>query len=844
MLWNYLKIALRNILRNKLASLISIASLAAAFTLTLLIIQFLSFEWSYDQFHRHKDKIYRVTMNTLDKMNSAGAAPGLAREMDRMIPEIRQTCRIYQHATVIKPELKRSTVFHELQIYAVDSTFFDFFSFRVLTGAVHNAFTYPRDIWLSTNAAEKYFYPGVDPNQITGKNIYMSIADTMRAFTIQGIFEKKPNSHFQPDVLFSSMKLHYMNKPEQIWDWNAFYTFIKLEPSADFARIKREINQYLDKNHTWITNNGVSGFDVELQPIDQIYLHSTAARDYKVSGDPVIHRIFLLLTLLILACALINKININIATAIHRSRDIGIRKAIGAHPRQLRYLFMLESGIMVLISLTIATILAIFIYPEFLKLVLVRNFSIGIQWPVIWINGFPSILYFVVLLLLIGIFTTLISSIFPSFIMASVNTARMIRGYEKSHWRNPFSLRKILIGFQLGVSMVMIAGVYIVYRQVEFMLSQDLGFDRDNKVIIAPQVNSAGPEYFIPIERFKEALLSIPEVVRVSSSSSVPGDQVAFHRGISLKNERSGIMEKGFNNLLIDQNYFEVFGLKIVAGQKFPVEAYQNRDLANSLVMVNEAFMEVAGVKDPEALIGMKLWTVYGKSWFKMEIVGVVENYHQEPLHEPIEPVFYLPEGATYIASNGMPQAYKFEKKFITLHTDPKTSGVTTTASALEDIEKIWYSFLPNIPFHYFFLEDIIDRQYGRDLKLVKLLAGITVTIILIAAMGLFSLTSLLTEQRNREIGIRKTQGATVENLIGLLTGTYLKLILISGTLSIPVSWLLLDNWLNNYAYRISLNWWMFVLPLCILVIIAALTLGYHTFRTAGTKAARVLRYE
>ena len=851
MLKNYLKIAIRNILKNKLSASISIASLTAAFTFTFLIIQYVTLELSYDKYQETHNNIYRISTRaynpeTSDVYHGAGAIPVLAEEVKQFIPEIEATCRVFRldGGNNFKPNENVADIFNEPHTYYVDSTVFEFFPFQLIEGNADRAFRNSYDVWISKQLADRYFNPD-NYNQILGKDIQIMIFGNYQTFTIQGIFHKKANSHFQPEMMVSSMHLEFMRNPvSRVWD--AFMTYLKFTPGADIGVVKDQIDKYYNKNHGWIQYGLV--MDHQLQPIGDIYLHAEIDQDIKISGgDPFILKTLVGLSLVILLCALINVINIKVALGLQRSKEIGVRKVSGANRRQLLQQFLMESGILVLISIILALNLNSLIYPHFLPLLKDQTISSNLLFPVLYLHGSPNTLFFGALLVVIFGVTTFITAFHPSFILSSVKTSLIIKGLQKNERFQPGHFRRLLLGFQFVVSAFLIIAIYVAYYQIDFMVNQDFGFGKNSKIVIAPPGLQSEQGYLDRARQFKSALRRLKNVEMVSGSSSVPdGHEPKRGLVLSFTNDLNDAIKPSDRNfhILIDNEFLNAYNHQLLAGRNFTTVTYSDSALINSEAIVNESQLKELGFESPDSILNRTLYGFFSGVTYKLNVVGVIKDFHQETLHTGLRSAILMPSGMTFSTPDANKAFFENDHQYFTVDLNSERTNLNDISITIEAIQEQWQRFFPDLPFNYSFMDDRLQSNYKREINFLKLVVGITFTIMVIAALGLFSLSSLLIQRRTKEIGIRKVLGASTHTLLQLLSRDFVMLVAVCSLIGLPLAYYAIDLWLKDFAYRIDVYWWMLVIPILVLFIIALVTISYHAVKTARANPVKALRFE
>lgn len=793
MIKNYFKIAFRNLWRHRWFSFINIAGLAIGITASFLIFLHVKFEMSYDDFHTKGNRIYRLVTDLKTPSNefrtpiTAWAVPPT---LEKEFPEVESTVRILKTEMVVREENEN---YLEKKAIAADSAFFQVFDFDLLNGNPETALKAPFSIVLSETSSKRYF-GDEDPLGQT-----LNIMDESYIATVTGVMQDIPeNSHFTADVVLSmSTFTQNLNKgvDEEWFSYDAA-AYILLKPNIDSDRLEAKFPAFLEKYSGEESQKAKMYATLFLEPLQDIYLYSD--RGGNGGGDIKNVYVFGIVSLFILLIACINFINLTTARSVERAKEVGIRKVVGAQKQQLRLQFMGESIITCILALIISLPLLIVALPYFNEL----------AGKVVASSIFSSPTY-LLLLFCISLIIGIVAGVYPALILSSFQSVSVLKG-RFSAGRKGILLRKGLVVSQFTISIVLIIGTIIIYNQTHFMKNQDLGFNKEQMLILDTGVH---PSQL----RFQQAVKEIPEVISTSLASSVPSseNESAYSE---IENEQGDLQIGTLAIYSVDYNYISQFGLEMLAGRPF------SKDFATDsteAMILNEKAIKEFGYNSPQDALGKKFrqWGREGK------IIGVVKDFHFRSLQEDIQPLSIRiePEETSLIAIK------------------VSTQNVKQTLASIEDK---WNQFLPAKPFDYFFLNDYFNRQYQREQRFGKLLMIFSMLAIFISCLGLLGLAAYSTIQRRREIGIRKIVGASASGIVSLLSAEFLKLVFIAFLLASPLAWLLMHSWLQNFAYRIYLHWWVFALAGISAMFIAIVTVSFQALKAAIANPVKSLRTE
>lgn len=787
---NYLTIVIRLLLRYRGYSLINVLGLAIGIAGCVLMVLYVYDEFSYDQYHQNKDRIYRLAVSEtaqgrLDVWAKSPSAwgPALAQEF----PEIEEITRVRPPASswLIRYGEKR---FYEDNFVFADSTVFKVFTIPLVQGNAHTALTEPHSVVLSASMAQKYFG---DENPI-GKVI---TGDDKYEFSVTGIMRDLPdNSHFRFDFLASFASLApngLYGEPSTMQNhYISLFTYILLRKGAVPEDLERKLPGFLDKHLSERLESLGIVMTPFLQPLTSIHLHSNLIGEFESNSKIMYVYMFSILVGFVLLIACVNFMNLSTARSARRAHEIGIRKVLGVKRNQLISQFMGESILYSLIALIVAMGLVHLFLPQFNHL---SGKTLEINYSSTWL---------VPTLISIAIATGIVAGGYPSFVLSSFRPVAVLTGALKAGASHS-SLRKLLIIFQFVVSIVMFVGTGVVLDQMNYMQEKNLGFDEENVVV----VRLPNPEAVQRYPAFKNAVLQYPEVLDVSSGSSVPGYDA----------DLSVIQPEGFQEdqhvsvrtIWADFDYIETLGIEVKSGRSFS----RDRPSDANAILINETAVSAFGWDDP---IG-KTFRYPGPRGFSppFEINGVIADFHNQSLHQPIEPLMIMasPWSYTYV--------------LVRLDGNNESRG-------LEILKDQWGRTYPEHPaMDFTFLDENLDQLYDTEQRLGSVfIAGATLSI-LIACLGLLGLSSFMAEQRIKEIGVRKVVGASIANIVLLLSKDLTIFILVAFAIGAPIGYFGLQVWLEDFAYRIEMDVWVFLLSGFVVLIVAWLTNGYQAIKAA-----------
>ncbi|MCD6598063.1 MAG: ABC transporter permease [Bacteroidales bacterium] len=807
---NYLTITFRNLLKHKSYTFINIIGLAIGLSSALLILLYVQDELSYDKFHKKSDQIYRVYLNGKiagDEMVVGVSCAPLGATMVKDYPEVLNSTRIFTFGGDPVIRLEENSMVVEKYYYA-DSTFFDIFSVNFLRGEPANALNRANTVVITSEMAE-IFFGKEDP---LGKSI--KVGNDQTDFEITGVVEKFPeNSHFQFNMLASYITMREAAN-SNFWVSNNNYTYILLQknfPAEQLqAKMPELVEKYVGPQLQMFSNTSFEDFlkagnkyGYILQPIEKIHLFSDLQYEIQPGGNIKTVYIFSIIAFFLILIAVINFMNLATAKSAGRAREVGIRKVSGSFRSQLISQFLIESVILSFISLLIALILVELFLPAF-------NNLAGKQLSFL-MDGDLSFLPYIIG---IGIFVGLLAGSYPSFYLASFKPVKVLKGSIQTGMKGG-RVRSVLVVFQFTVAIFLIISTISVYNQMKYVQNKDLGYDKGNLLIIERA-------YALQDQRtaFKDELSQNPSIDMISQTNNLPS---FLHGNTAFRPEGSSPDEiRATNIYYTDENFQATLGINLVEGRWFSKEMGGD----SLAVVLNKAAVKAYGYEDP---IGKKILQIGASrdtSDLAMKIIGVVEDFHYESLHQTIQPLiigFNRNRFASYFAVRIHPDNYQ---------------------KAISFIEEKWNAIVADQPIEYTFLEDALKTNYKDDQNEGVIFAIFAILAIFISSLGLFGLASFTTEQRTKEIGIRKVMGSSIGQVIGLLTKEINLLLIISSIISWPLAWYFMKNWLQNFAFKTNLGLTIFIIASIIAFIIALLTTGFQAYKAALANPANSLKYE
>lgn len=803
---NYFKIALRNLRKQRAFSIVNIMGLSLGMAASLVILNYLNFEKSYDTFHVNAERIYRVPMEITEKGGAtqtfAFTYPPVATSMMKDFPEVENAVRWRGQGGPL--QVGEQVYLEPGLLFFVDRSVFEVFSFPFAKGNASTALKELNDVVLTETIAQKYFGGG----EAIGRTIRYRDED----FVVKAVLKDLPeNSHIRFGILLNFDKYIQLveaggGRIRNNWGWSDYYTYVLLKPGADVNTLRAKMPSFAERYKGEDMKATSYTMQFLLQPLKDIHLKSHY--DYELQGNGNFKYLgFLAIAgFLILVIAWINYINLATARALDRSKEIGIRKVVGAIRQQLIRQFLVEALLVNLVAIVLGLLIFQLSLPYFSELVGKKIPGLSLQNWTFWAA-------------LAGIFITgsLLAGFYPAFVMSGfrpIQTLKSAALTETGKIGNNL-LRKILVVGQFSAAIILVAVIMGLYQQMQYMRNLDLGVNIEQTLVVQETMprDSLG---LLKVKSYLQELERYPDILNTSASTDIPGKEVGNSTTFWLKNTRN---EKRCRTLGVDENFLDNYGLKIVAGRQFR-ENFAS-DAAQQNIILNETAARIIGFETPEAAIGQKVTYSDGD----LTVVGVMKDYHQESLRNDYDPIVF------YAASNFW-QYYSLKVN---------TSNMQET---LAKVESTWKSYFPGNPFQYVFLDEFYDQQYKVDRQFNAILWCFTLLAIVVACLGLLGLSAFILSKRAKEISIRKVLGANVGQIVSLVTSEYFRLILIAGVVALPLAYVLMQQWLKSYVFRIEVGWWFFVLPILGVVLIAGLTVGWQSLRAATANPVNSMRSE
>ena len=792
MIKNLFLIAVRNFRKDKWYNLLNILGLTIGISFSLFLIFYIRDELNYDRYNLKADRIYRIVSyiqerdkNTNWTLTQFPLGPTLKKDF----PEVEEAVRFApRERTLFK---NGNNNYYETRLYYADSNIFRIFTIKFVEGNA-NALNQPNSIVISRSLAEKYF----------GKNV-SAVGKTLRTvydlYKVTGVFEDIPrNSHLRYDMLISMSSLK--NNGGENWGNFNYFTYVLLKPGARAQNLNKKLEQIYHKNVEPIFSQFNVKMRYDVQPITEIHLHSRLEREPEELGSMSYIWIFSAVAFFMLLIACINYMNLTTARSARRAKEIGIRKVTGSSRRQLILQFLSESVLTAFVAVLLSSVLVILLLPVFNSL---SGKSFNLQTLLQPFNIF--------LLLGIGLFTGLAGGSYPAFYLSGFRPVSVLKGALSKASGN-VSLRRTLVVLQFSISMIMLICTWVVYSQLSYLRKKDLGFDKTQVMTVT--VNT-GEDERGKIASMDNEFRSLPGVRMVGTGNSYPGS-TNTNLNLFTVETKNGHVDKAIECYGVDENYLGALGIRIVKGRNFS-------SLADTLhsILVNQAMVKHFGWDEA---IGKRVKFPGDTSGNYLEVVGVFNDFNQKSLYNPIAPLllFYGPNG-----------------NVIQLKINPANTNET-----IAKVESAWKKYFPQLPFEYKFLDEGLNSQYAADQQRGKIFAALSILTIIITCLGLLGLTAFTTQQKQKEISIRRVMGASISQIVTLVARNYLLLALIAAAIAFPVAYYFMHNWLKVFTYSAGLSFIPFIVSAFAIVLTAVLTAMYHSAKAALSKPAKNLRTE
>ena len=809
MIRNYLKIAFRNLTKYKFISFINLFGLTLGLICCLLIFIFILHELSYDKYHPNADRVYRVTRRFSNpetgalSLHLSTVAPPFGPLLQNDFKEIENMTRLLQNGTTaIRYNDK---MLNEPDVYFADDKFFDFFKADVLQGNPQKALAAPYSVMMTDETAKKYFGNEDPMNKVIRVN-FGSYFD----FKVTGIYKPlSSNTHFHPDMMlsFNTLKDTLIYGAENLrtnWGNNSFFTYLRLPEGYDPKKLEVQFPAFLNRH----MNEGgpikpSQWTSLSLQKLTDIHLTSHTDYEAEENGDIKRVYIFSAIALFILLIACINYMNLSTARSTLRAREIGIRKTVGAQRKEIMAQFLSESVLVSWIAMLLAFAFSWLLIP-WLNDISGQQLSISVlmEW------------YIILPILLVPFVVGILSGLYPALFMSSFQPVKVLKGFLRTGGGN-ISFRKVLVTLQFAISIILIICTAIVFSQMKYMQNKSLGFDKE-QIITLPYVTELNDKY----DAFRTELLASSSIKNAGRSSRIPTGRLLDAMGSKMmRGDSLAPVNADIKYVAADQDFISTYGVKVLAGRGFSREFGSD----TSAFLINEASVTVLGLKSNEDAIGKD----FGYGGRTGKIIGVFNDFHFESMHQKIVPlVLLVPRNANNFGRISI-----------------KVAGANA-AAALAHIEKTWKNFLPETPYQYTFLDENFARLYKAEERQKTLFTTFACIAIFIACLGLFGLSAFTISQRIKEIGIRKVLGASVSTIVTLLSKDFLKLVIISAIIAFPIAWFAMSKWLQDFAYRIDMPWWVFLAAGIIAALIALLTISFQAIKAAIANPVKSLRTE
>ena len=814
---NYFKVAFRNLLKRKGFSLINILGLATGMAVCLLIILFIQSELSYDKHHEKADNIYRVVLERSypGRATSYSIIPqSIGAAIKAEYPEVLESTRLFNLGGNGSFFLRiGEKTFEEKRVLAADSNFFRVFSSKMLHGDATTALQNPNSAVLNESTAKRYF----GSSDAVGKQFVTDGDDTTQTFIVTGVVADWPdNSHFLFDMLISTNSFQFTRRPNYVGF--AAHTYLLLNPNASYlalegkfpAMIKKYVSPEINRvfNQSWEDfQKAGNGYKYYLQPLPKIHLISDLEAELRPNGSMTAVYIFAIVAVFILFLACINFINLSTARSVERAREVGIRKTFGSERKALIGQFLIESVFVSLVSMFLAFALILLLIPAFNSIsgkTLTAAYFLQPSW--------------IMLLVVFVLITGIVAGLYPAFVLSSFNPIMVLKGRFKSN-KYGLALRNGLVIFQFAISVILIIATIVVNIQMKYMLGNKLGFKKDH-VIVVERTDLVEDQF----PAFKNELLGISGVESASGTSTMPGNQNFFGTTWQEVGSKSPMTGRG---MIVDEDYNKTLGLELKEGRFF------SKDFSTDTlsVVLNEKAVKELGLK---TVIGSRLTSTDeffngpDNAIYTYNVIGVVKDFHYHSLHEPISPLVII-NSRKFGSRSGLMALRVTGDNF---------------KSSLAGIENAWKKFVKEKPFNYYFLDRTLAAQYKAEQTTQRIFTIFSGLAIFIACIGLLGLAAYATQQRTREISIRKILGASESSIVTMLSKDFLKLVLISSAIAFPLAWWAMNKWLQDFAYRVDVGWWIFIAAAMLAVLIALLTISTQALKAAFTSPVKNLRTE
>lgn len=820
---NYLKVALRKIVRQKFYSFINIMGLAIGLATCLLISSFVIDELSYDRHHKKAKQIYRlsghVKMGGQESHFTTVPAP-LGLILQETHPDIITAVRLRRNGTV--NTYLEENIYKISEVIYADSSVFDVFTIPMMYGNPDNALKEPGSLVISSQQAEIYFGENWQQKAVVGQNI--KVGENKENFVITGVYESMPsNSHFHFDMMIAMSA--QKDSQADMWLSNNFFTYLLIREATDLRILEEQINltfkKYAESQFIQFTNMGLEEFHeagnrmyYKLMPITDIHLYSDLVGEFEANGKISYVYLFGLIAFFVLLIACVNFMNLSTARSAERAREVGIRKAIGSLRQQLILQFITEAIIMSLIASILALLFAEFALPFF-------NEVSGKSLSLSFIFQTQILPFTLVIILLVGV----LAGSYPAFFLSAFQPIEVLQGKHSTAGGNA-RLRGGLVVLQFCISIILMTATLVVYQQLEHIREMELGYEKEH-LLVLHNTDYLGRE----AKTFKKEMLRHPDIINGTVTAHIPANSFEFNSAaIFLGKDPNDGHTTSINWFVVDHDYIETMGMEILEGRNFS-RAFRTD---TSSIIVNEAFAKSFGLNEGNSTPVGKTVSTFGEDagkYISFDIIGIVKDFHFQTVRDEISPmVMVLNQDIGMIGRSTYATSFRI-----------RPGQEQQVISYLEDA---WQAQTPNMPFEYSFMDERYDRLYRSEQKLGKIFSVFCILALFIACLGLFGLSSFMAEQRTKEIGIRKVLGATASQVVILLSRDFTRLVLISILISLPLAYYAAYLWLQDFAYRINLGTGMFLMAGALAVVVALITVSYQSLKAAVMNPTHALRSE
>lgn len=812
---NYLKTAFKNLLKSKFYTSINIIGLGVGLATCLLILLYVLDELSYDKYNANANRIYRVNNEIKfgdNQFDVAQAPAPLGETMLREFPQVQQFTRLRWHGSFLVKEQNENI--QENRVAYADSTLFDVFTLPMLAGNAKTALKEYHSLVITEKIAEKYFPQDAENNisNIVGKTLLIN--DTVN-YKITAVIKNIPaQSHFNfdffvPMIEDGGMKDNYNNWFSENWN-----TYVLLKKNADVKQAEAQLNPMMEKytgpelksmvNQTLDEFKKSGGYiRASFTPLTDIHLHSNKTGELDANGNAQFVYIFSVIALLILLIACVNFMNLSTARSSNRAKEVGVRKVLGSLKKNLVQQFLTESLLISFIALILSILIAWLLLPYFNRLSAKNIYLSTLFQP-------TMIASLIMLMLIVG----LLAGSYPAFFLSSFQPIEVLKGKIAGGFKRSW-LRNALVVFQFAISIILIFGTLVIYSQLNYIRNKDIGFNR-RQVLIIEHSNALGGQ----AAAFRNELLQISGVQNATSSGFLPVNDIRSNDAFFTSPALDAKTAISMQNWSVDENYIPTLDIKMLQGRNFSPQFPAD----STGIIINEAAAKFLATKD---LLNKKLYEIKDvntKALYELQIIGVVKNFNFSSLRDVITPL-----------------ALKLGKDNGNISVRINTSDIP---NVLAQIKNKWKAIAPLQPFDYSFMDEDFNKLYTAEQRAGQIFITFAALAIIIACLGLFGLITYAAEQRIKEIGIRKVLGASVNNIAGMLSKDFLKLVLIASLIAFPVAWWSMNKWLQDFAYRINISWWIFLLSGIIALVIAVLTVSSQTIKAALKNPVKSLRTE